>query len=49
MNTDRKILNALASAIESLENKRELGTITMDEEATLNSLVERAYTFIYNK
>ena len=39
---NKKILFAIVSVIETLENKREDGTITMTEEAILCSLVEKA-------
>ena len=39
---NKKILFAIVSVIETLENKREDGTITMTEEAILISLVEKA-------
>jgi hypothetical protein len=39
---NKKILCAIVSVIETLENKREDGTITMTEEAILISLVEKA-------
>ena len=41
--TNSQMVQILARAIGSLENKRDDGTITMDESALLNSLYETLF------
>lgn len=44
--TNSQMIKILARAIGSLENKRDNGTITMDDEALLNNLYERAQSYL---
>ena len=42
-------MNKLIAAIERLEDKRDNGTITMNEEALMCGLIQRAEEILYNK